>query len=67
MFLVELGTEQHLTMENLVICCLDLFAAGQFPVQVDFPYEKCCILDEIALYGMHRGTGITFIKSKTGA
>ena len=28
-FLVELGSEEHFTEENLVICCLDLFTAGQ--------------------------------------
>jgi hypothetical protein len=29
MFLIELGKEKPLTMENLIICCLDLFVAGQ--------------------------------------
>jgi hypothetical protein len=28
MFLMELGTEKHLTMDNMIICCLDLFLAG---------------------------------------
>jgi len=28
MFLMELGTQEHLVMEQLVICCLDLFTAG---------------------------------------
>ena len=32
MFLMELGTQEHLVMEQLVICCLDLFTAGIWSV-----------------------------------
>jgi len=39
MFLMELGTEKHLTMDNMIICCLDLFLAGyshQYNTNTDF-------------------------------